>query len=63
LNTYDIQWLRKYISVVNQQPILFETTVMENIRMGNKQATDEQIIDLCRNLGIHQTIFNLSKVL
>jgi ABC-type bacteriocin/lantibiotic exporter with double-glycine peptidase domain len=31
--------------------------------MGNKQATDEQIIDLCRNLGIHQTIFNLSKVL
>jgi ABC-type multidrug transport system fused ATPase/permease subunit len=63
LNTYDIQWLRKNISVVNQLPILFETTVMENIRMGSKQATDQQIIDLCQNLGIHQTILSLSKVL
>jgi ATP-binding cassette subfamily B protein len=62
LNTYDIQCLRKSIGVVSQQPILFETTVMENIRLGNKQATDEQIIELCKNLGIHQTIVKLSKV-
>lgn len=62
LNAYDIQCLRKHIGVVNQQPILFEMTVMENIRMGNKDATDEQIIDLCQRLGIHQTILNLSKV-
>ncbi len=63
LNKYDIQSLRKSISVVNQQPILFETTIMENIRMGNKQATDEQIIELCKDLGVDQTIVNLSKVL
>ncbi|CAF3992288.1 unnamed protein product, partial [Rotaria sordida] len=61
LNRYNIQWLRQHISVVSQQPILFETTVMENIRMGYKQATNSQIIDLCKNLGIHETIVNLSK--
>jgi len=61
LNQYDIQCLRKSISVVSQQPILFETTMMENIRMGNKQATDEQIIELCQTLGIHKIIVNLSK--
>ncbi|CAF4259566.1 unnamed protein product, partial [Rotaria sp. Silwood2] len=61
LNRYNIQWLRQHISVVSQQPILFETTVIENIRMGYKQATDSQIIDLCKNLGIHETIMNLSK--
>jgi ABC-type bacteriocin/lantibiotic exporter with double-glycine peptidase domain len=62
LNRYDIQCLRKSIGVISQQPVLFETTVMENIRMGDKQATDKQIIELCQNLGIHQTIVNLSKV-
>jgi len=35
---------------------------MENIRMGYNQATDDQIIDICKNIGIHQTILNLSKV-
>ena len=63
LNKYDIQWLRKSIGVVNQQPILFETTVMENIRMGDENATDEQIIELCQNLQIHQTIIKLSNVI
>lgn len=62
MNKYDIQWLRKSISVVNQQPILFETTVMENIRMGDENATDEQIIQLCQDLQIHQTIIKLSNV-
>lgn len=50
------------MGVVNQQPILFETTVMENIRMGNESATDEQIIQLCQDLGLHQTIIKLSQV-
>lgn len=59
---YNIQWLRQHISIVSQQPILFEMTVMENIRLGYKQATDEQIIDLCKSIGIHETIINLSKV-
>ena len=62
LNRYDIHWLRKMMGVVNQQPILFETTVMENIRMGNENATDEQIIQLCQDLGLHQTIIKLSQV-
>lgn len=62
LNRYDIHWLRKSIGVVNQQPILFETTVMENIRMGNEKATDEQIIQLCQDFGLHQTIIKLSQV-
>ena len=62
LNHYDIQYLREHLSVVRQQPILFEETVMENIRMGNRKATDQQIIDICQNLNVHQTIVHLSKV-
>ncbi|CAF1930906.1 unnamed protein product [Rotaria magnacalcarata] len=61
LNKYNIQWLRKHISVVSQQPVLFETTVMENIRMGYRHATNSQIIKLCKNLGIHEAIVNLSQ--
>ena len=31
------------LSVVFQEVILFNTTIMENIRMGNMQATDEEV--------------------
>ena len=62
LNQYDLEFLRKHISVVSQQPVLFEGTVMENIRMGHKDATEDEIINLCKSLGIHQTIVRLSNV-
>lgn len=62
LNEYDVHSLRQSIGIVNQQTVLFETTVMENIRMGCEQVTNQQIIQLCQQIGINQMICNLSKV-
>ena len=36
IRTLNIQWLREQIGVVNQEPILFGTTIAQNIRFGRE---------------------------
>ena len=44
LLSLDPSWVRgKVIGYINQEPILFATTILENIRYGNQNATDEQV--------------------
>ena len=43
LKDININWLRDRIGVVGQEPILFGTTIYENIRYGREDATREQI--------------------
>lgn len=59
LQTMDIHSLRKHVSVVLQDVFLFSGTVMENIRMFNKNITDEQIIETSKLLGAHEFITRL----
>ncbi|CAH8332285.1 unnamed protein product [Eruca vesicaria subsp. sativa] len=40
----DIKWLRGHIGLVNQEPVLFGTTIRENIMYGKDDATDEEIV-------------------
>uniref|UniRef100_A0A1B6CLY8 Mitochondrial potassium channel ATP-binding subunit n=1 Tax=Clastoptera arizonana TaxID=38151 RepID=A0A1B6CLY8_9HEMI len=42
-------WLRgKAIGLINQEPVLFATTVMENIRYGKPEASDKQVFEAAR---------------
>lgn len=43
LKDININWLRDRIGVVGQEPVLFGTTIYENIRFGRENATKEQI--------------------
>ncbi len=45
---YDIQSLRNQVSVVLQKNVLFSGTIKENLRWGDKNATDEEIIKVCK---------------
>ncbi|MBO6046179.1 MAG: ABC transporter ATP-binding protein [Erysipelotrichaceae bacterium] len=45
---YDLTTLRDQVSVVLQKNVLFAGTIKENLRWGNKEATDEEIIEACR---------------
>ncbi len=51
----------KYIAYVSQDNYLFDETVMENIRMGNPDATDEEVIRAAKACGCHEFIMNLEK--
>lgn len=45
---YDLTALRDAVSVVLQKNVLFSGTIKENLRWGNKNATDEEIAHACR---------------
>ncbi len=45
---YDLESLRDSVAVVLQKNVLFSGTIKENMRWGNKNATDEEIIHACK---------------
>lgn len=45
---YDLESLRDAVAVVLQKNVLFSGTIKENMRWGNKNATDEEIIHACK---------------
>lgn len=47
VRTYDIETLRNEVSVVLQKNVLFSGTIKENLRWGDKNATDEDIVRAC----------------
>ena len=41
-------WLRSHIGYITQEPTLFATSIMENIRYGNSLATDDQVLEAAK---------------
>ncbi len=52
--------LLKSISIVFQDVTLFDNTVLENIRIGKKDATDEEVIEAAKAAQCHEFVENLS---
>ena len=45
---YDLDSLRNQVAVVLQKNILFSGTIKENLRWGNKEASDEELVEACK---------------
>ena len=45
---YDLTALRNQVAVVLQKNVLFSGTIKENLRWGNPDATDEELVEACR---------------
>jgi subfamily B ATP-binding cassette protein MsbA len=56
-----VQSLRDHISIVTQEPILFNETVKDNIRYGRMDATDQQIEAAARAAYAHEFITGFPK--
>lgn len=48
VRNYDLDHLRKQVAMVLQTNVLFSGTIKENMRWGNKDATDEEIVEACK---------------
>lgn len=57
--TLDSTMMMKYFSIVFQDVVLFNNTIMENIRVGRKNATDEDVIDVAKAAMCHEFIEQL----
>lgn len=61
LRELNVGWLRSQIGVVGQEPVLFATSIGENIRYGCPQATQEEIEQAARLANCHQFIMKFPK--
>ncbi|CAG8541782.1 1272_t:CDS:10 [Paraglomus occultum] len=48
LSSLDPSWLRRHIGYINQEPVLFATTIYENIRYGKPDATRKEVEEAAR---------------
>merc|ERR1712087_973429 len=58
---YDLSYLRSSMGLVSQMPLLFDTTIAENIRGGNTKATDDEVIAAAKSASAHEFITKLEK--
>ena len=56
IKKYDIISLRKEIGVVLQEPVIFQRNVMENIRYGKLEASDDEVKEVARQARIEQYV-------
>ena len=53
---YDLEALRNSVAMVLQKNVLFSGTIRENLRWGNPDATDEELVAACRLAQAHEFI-------
>uniref|UniRef100_H2YJX7 Bile salt export pump n=1 Tax=Ciona savignyi TaxID=51511 RepID=H2YJX7_CIOSA len=59
IRTLNVRWLREHIGVVSQEPILFDTTIAENIRYGRDDVTDDEIKEATKQSNAYDFIMRL----
>ena len=58
VQAYDLQVLRDNVAMVLQKNVLFSGTIKENLRWGDPNATDEELIEACRLACAHDFIIS-----
>ncbi|XP_023776043.1 multidrug resistance protein 1 isoform X1 [Cyanistes caeruleus] len=61
IKTLNVRYLREVIGVVNQEPVLFATTIAENIRYGREDVTMEEIEKATKEANAYDFIMKLPK--
>ncbi|MEQ9825396.1 MAG: ABC transporter ATP-binding protein [Puniceicoccaceae bacterium] len=59
VKSISLQSLRKHIAVVLQEPVLFSGTFLENLKLGNPEASMEQVETAAKKAYIHDFILSL----
>lgn len=59
ISKVQIKSLRKQMGVMLQDSFIFSGTIMDNIRYGNMEATDEQVVEAAKTVRAHDFIINL----
>lgn len=57
IRTLDLSWLRgQVIGFIDQEPVLFGSSIIENIRFGKPEATDAEVINAAKQANAHRFI-------
>ncbi|KAI9913593.1 hypothetical protein PsorP6_006666 [Peronosclerospora sorghi] len=56
VRSLNVKWLRSQVGLVGQEPSLFATSIMENIRYGCPSATDEEVMEAAKMANAYKFI-------
>lgn len=59
INTLDKDTIRGNITIISQQPYIFNMSVRENLRLVKKDLTEEEMIEACKLACLHDFILSL----
>ncbi|KAF2937625.1 ABC transporter B family member 19 [Oryza sativa Japonica Group] len=59
LASLNLRWLRSQIGLVGQEPVLFSTSIIENVMMGKENATRHDAISACAMANVHTFVLAL----
>ncbi|CAB4302147.1 unnamed protein product [Prunus armeniaca] len=59
IREYNLRWLRRQIGLVQQEPLLFSSSIKANICYGTDGASETEIVEVSREANIHEFISNL----
>lgn len=62
IRSLNVRYLREMIGVVSQEPILFATTITENIRYGRPDVTQDEIEQAAKEANAYNFIMDLPDV-
>ena len=60
LRDVTLESLRQSIGVVPQDPVLFNDTVMNNVRYSKLDATDEEVVEACKAAAVHDKVLTFT---
>ncbi|KAJ3677350.1 hypothetical protein LUZ60_003074 [Juncus effusus] len=59
IRRYNLKSLRRKIGLVQQEPVLFASTILDNISYGKEDSTEDEIIEAAKSANIHSFISQL----
>uniref|UniRef100_A0A0E0KRZ6 Multidrug resistance protein n=1 Tax=Oryza punctata TaxID=4537 RepID=A0A0E0KRZ6_ORYPU len=59
IDTLNVEWLRSQIGLVSQEPVLFATSIRENILFGDETASLKQVVAAAKMANAHEFIVKL----
>lgn len=61
IKSYDLNTLRRQISIMQQDNYLFTDTIMNNLKYGNSKMSDQDVIKICKKLDLDNWINEFDK--
>ena len=62
MDEFNISYLRQIIGVVSQEPMLFNTTIEENVRYGREDITEQEIWSALKKANAYEFVKDFPKV-
>ncbi|XP_023006672.1 putative ABC transporter B family member 8 isoform X2 [Cucurbita maxima] len=55
----DLQWYRKHVALVSQEPVIYSGTIRDNILFGKLDASENEVVEAARAANAHEFISSL----